>query len=540
MEPEGRRVRRFGSEREFRTNHSLLPLRSRTTPPPSLSNSISFSCWYCDYKISTLNQPLFHLGRRYAAIFRPWFSVGVGFALTALLSVSLILLWEIGRALRVLPECSFGDLSSSLLFGFSSFPSSKGISLADAGYLLVSTLISVSLHEFGHALAGASEGIQMDYIAIFIVVLFPGALVAFNYDLLQALPRFASLRIYCAGIWHNAVCCAVCGLVLFFLPMILFPFYQHGESPMVLAIPSSSPLTGHLSPGDIIVSLDGIRINSAQEWMGISSLLNQLALENMNNATSVESIRRVNSSKGYCVPDSVLEENKKIKVVENQFGCPDDLAPFVAIPCPDTRLLDGNPKRVEENHCLNAKEVVKFNKCGDGWMGAETEGGSCACSQDKSCLSPIQTPDMLWVEVSYSSPYSSECLQFGRKLPSASRTSDFVEPNCGGTFVFVGDIISMASAIRLTAYQPRWAYFSPYLPDVLERIFMCTFHVSLTLALLNSLPVYFLDGESLLDAALCHFTMLSPNKRGKVLRICCLAGTLTCLLTLFRIFLKFL
>lgn len=50
-----------------------------------------------------------------------------------------------------------------------------------------------------------SEGIQMDYIAIFIVVLFPGALVAFNYNLLQALPSFASLRIYCAGIWHNAV-----------------------------------------------------------------------------------------------------------------------------------------------------------------------------------------------------------------------------------------------------------------------------------------------------------------------------------------------
>ena len=50
-----------------------------------------------------------------------------------------------------------------------------------------------------------SEGIQMDYIAIFIVVLFPGALVAFNSDVLEALSPFASLRVYCAGIWHNAV-----------------------------------------------------------------------------------------------------------------------------------------------------------------------------------------------------------------------------------------------------------------------------------------------------------------------------------------------
>lgn len=51
----------------------------------------------------------------------------------------------------------------------------------------------------------SSEGIQVEYIAIFVAVLFPGALVAFNYELLQILERFAALRLYCAGIWHNAV-----------------------------------------------------------------------------------------------------------------------------------------------------------------------------------------------------------------------------------------------------------------------------------------------------------------------------------------------
>ena len=44
----------------------------------------------------------------------------------------------------------------------------------------------------------------MEYTAVFLAVLFPGALVAFNHELLQALPRIAALRIYCAGIWHNA------------------------------------------------------------------------------------------------------------------------------------------------------------------------------------------------------------------------------------------------------------------------------------------------------------------------------------------------
>lgn len=75
---------------------------------------------------------------------------------------------------------------------------------------------------------GSSEGIQLEYIAIFLAVLFPGALVAFNYELLQAKPRATALRVYCAGIWHNAVCCAACGLALLMLPTVLSPLYIHG------------------------------------------------------------------------------------------------------------------------------------------------------------------------------------------------------------------------------------------------------------------------------------------------------------------------
>lgn len=73
------------------------------------------------------------------------------------------------------------------------------------------------------------------------------------------------------------------------------------------------------------------------------------------------------------------------------------------------------------------------------------------------------------------------------------RISDSMESNCGGIFVFVGDVISMARSVKLTAYRPRWAFpLGTYLPNVLERILICTFQVSLTLALLNSLPVSFL------------------------------------------------
>ena len=62
--------------------------------------------------------------------------------------------------------------------------------------------------------------------------------------------------------------------------------------------------------------------------------------------------------------------------------------------------------------------------------------------------------------------------------------------DCHKTFLYMGDVISMARSVRLTSFQPRFAsMFGAYIPDIFEKIFACTFQVSVALALLNSLPV---------------------------------------------------
>ncbi|CAK9135405.1 unnamed protein product [Ilex paraguariensis] len=142
---DGRRVRRAGRGQ----NQTLLPLRVR-----HLSNTVS--CWYCDFKTSALNEPLFRFGRRHARCLRVWFSVGIGFSLTALLGVTMVLIWELARALHF--YSGKGQLSSRLsesLLGFSPLVFGLSISLADVGYICISTVVSVSAHEFGHALAAA-------------------------------------------------------------------------------------------------------------------------------------------------------------------------------------------------------------------------------------------------------------------------------------------------------------------------------------------------------------------------------------------------
>ncbi|XP_019422201.1 PREDICTED: membrane-bound transcription factor site-2 protease homolog [Lupinus angustifolius] len=531
MEVEARRIRRFRNQRHTNT---LLPLHLS-----SFSHHNTISCWYCDYKIFSFNKPLFDFGQRHAKFLKVWFSIGVGFAVSVLLGVTLFLLWELARALHLCGGSNkLGNLTSAFLFRFSPLLPGLSLSLSDAGYICISTVISVFVHEVGHAVAATSEGIQIEYIAIFMAVLFPGALVAFNYELLQSLPHFTALRMYSAGIWHNAVCCAACGLALFLLPLLLFPFYSSSHGPMVLNVPRTSPLSGFLVPGDVILSVDNVPIRNAQEWLEINTLTYDIKLNNVNNSQHTGDLWLAN--KGYCVPSVMMEESKITESLENQDACPSGLAAFVKVSCSVNITLDDgqsqtdNLNRKRNMYCLNAKDVVKLNKCGDHWGPVATNGSGCTCSQDEFCLAPVQEPGLVWVEITYSSP-SPECSLQERIRSSVSETSGIKETNCGGTFIFVGDVISMAHSIQLTSYRPRLGLkFVAYLPNLLERILMWTFHVSLALAVLNGLPVYFLDGEYILEASLSHFTWLSPRKRKKVLKLCLLGGSLISVIGFFQ------
>ncbi|EYU38181.1 hypothetical protein MIMGU_mgv1a026360mg, partial [Erythranthe guttata] len=405
-------------------DQTLLPLRRIK----QFSGTVS--CWYCDFKFSALNEPLFRFGRRHSRSLRVWFSIGVVFSLAALLGVTLI-----------------GGLH---------------ISLPNMVYLCLSSVICVFVHELGHALAAASEGVHVEYVAIFLAVLFPGALVAFNHSSLQALPLVASLRIYCAGIWHNAA---------------------------VLDVPSMSPLYGYLSRHDVVFSLDGIRIHTTEEWKQTITMLTEQTYSLSSDQPSVN----LNVENGYCIPQSLTKEIAQVQFKGNQTYCPKELIAFASMTCLDVEKHTNdanrnNHQRRENIHCLDAKDVIKLKKCAypNFKEQALTNGSSCLCSEVESCLTPMQLPGLRWVEITYS---TLECHSRRRSLFSPEKHSSSEKTSCLQTFVYVGDLITMANSIHLTSYLPRWSiYFMAYLPNLLEKLFAYAFHVSMGLALLNSLP----------------------------------------------------
>ncbi|KMT10164.1 hypothetical protein BVRB_5g119250 [Beta vulgaris subsp. vulgaris] len=525
---EGRRFRR----QRART-HTLLPLRST-----SLSNTIS--CWYCDLKISRFNEPLYHFGHKYARYLRVWFSVGVGFGLSLLFGVTMILIWESVATLCLSNGSDkIGDIFSSLLFGVESSVFGFTMSITDVAYLIVSTVISVAVHEFGHAAAAASEGIQLEYIAIFLAVLFPGALVALNYEVLQARPRSTALRIYCAGIWHNAVLCAACGLALLLLPVILSPFYIHGDGLMVLSISGSSPVSGYLSPGDIVLSLDGSKIHNAQDWIELTTYLEKRSLASLESKV-MNGYITINR-RTYCVPSVLVEKSEMVLLMSNRSTCPDEHFAFVSVPCFDSSAHSSGEdayviQRIDNNgYCLHSADIVKLKNCGSLWTTSDNRS-SCICSMSELCLSPVQMPGVVWVEIQYKSPYSHRCMKLAKNLTAVESSAS--GEYCQNTFLYVGDVISMAHSVKMTSFQPRFtSLFGAYLPDMLEKIFACTFQVSVALALLNSLPVYGLDGEAIVEASSFYVTVLSPGSRRLLLRTFLFGGSVVSCFVFLRIFL---
>ncbi|KAG8056003.1 hypothetical protein GUJ93_ZPchr0001g31562 [Zizania palustris] len=480
--------------------------RRRGRPPTVLPSSAvaplaehSVSCWYCDCKIYSFNDIIFNLGRRYARYTRAWFSVGVYFSVVALVGISVMLLWDSIGAICFSDRYFTTWLQSVMASSFS-------MSVIDIVAIIISTILSISFHEFGHAVAAASEGIQIEYIAIFVAAFFPGALVALNYDQQQNLPLFSMLRIYCAGIWHNIMLCAVCVIMTLLLPVVLNPLYMSGDGLMVTGVPQTSPLSGYLSAHDVILTVDGLNITRADEWMNVEKT-------NSHNLLEIsQSYGDTGSRKGYCVPNSWMDASKNLWQINDKLSCQDDLIAF--------KKMTGkgiDKKEAEDKYCLISKDVVKLKKCGNGWWGIVDDRSNFVCLEDEYCLVPVLGPGFSWIEISYARPYSLECLQ-KEGNSSSSHVDNLGFSPCQGTFVYVGDMLSAAHSIKLSSYRPRWALFLflADIPYILENGLSCLCHVSAALAVVNCLPVYFLDGEAILETTLSYFAWFTRRQQRKI------------------------
>lgn len=141
-----------------------------------------------------------------------------------------------------------------------------------------------------------------------------------------------------------------------------------------------SPLSGYLSPHDVIFSLDDSWIHTAEEWRQIINNLIEAQLSNSDQISGLVKLEKV-----YCVPHSLIEDSTLVQFKGNKTYCPGELTIFVIATCLDVGEYNDAEKRGqqftrESFYCLDAKDVIKLRKCANSSEETPQNQSGCLCS----------------------------------------------------------------------------------------------------------------------------------------------------------------
>ena len=99
----------------------------------------------------------------------------------------------------------------------------------------------VGLDWISHFLFLFREQVRVNGFGMFFMAVYPGAFVDLYTEHLTVISPLRQLRIYCAGVWHNAVLVLVGLLILWCLPYILLPVYVTDQGAVVLNVLKVGP-----------------------------------------------------------------------------------------------------------------------------------------------------------------------------------------------------------------------------------------------------------------------------------------------------------
>ncbi|XP_015760000.1 PREDICTED: membrane-bound transcription factor site-2 protease-like [Acropora digitifera] len=316
-------------------------------------------------------------------------------------------------------------------------------------YYLITLTISGIFHEFGHAISAVREQVRVNGFGMFFMLIYPGAFVDLYTEHLTVISPLRQLRIFCAGVWHNAVLVLVGLLLLCSLPFLLAPFYVTGQGAVVFSVLKESPLYGSIEPGDTILSLYGCQVYNKQDWYHCIS--KTLSAPQHGYCSDLLTITRKNSSQGGFYSRGV-------------YHC-----------CKNSTSSRFCFKYVSLSHskgfaCLPARSTMQSRK----FCNLPTD---CDGPGDKVCVHP--------------------------SLDNSSRLMKIIR-STGSDVLYVGDPLLLQYTVGVIDYQRRSVLLPMEFPNVLETFLIYLVSLSGALALLNMVPCYALDGQWALFAFVDH------------------------------------
>lgn len=393
------------------------------------------------WQTKAFNRTLIRWGSYKLHFWNVWFNIGLYVSL-ALLPISVaILLYSILQHFLISNEHSQSYVLEPIVPGFN-------LPASEIGYYSATLIIASIVHELGHALAAVMEDVNLIEFGVSIFFILPVAYVNLATEKLFTIERKKTLRILCAGIWHNIVLSIVAFILYLSLPVIFSTTFYINKGVTVTDVAKNSPLIGAkgLVTGDVILKINNCRILNEEGWY-----------------SCFDEIK--NHQVAFCIDEELihsLDESVQLKHSANgNLDCCDGTK-FENI-C--FEYLDGNDRILElpTHVCLPARKVIE-------------QSGFCtqtpqACPNNKYCFRPM--------------PGNSTYL---------------IKLTCKNKMViYLGHPGDVYRTIQISPYVPKVIFTTPTVPDCITKFTKYIVIISLGLAVVNVIPFIYMDGQYILE-----------------------------------------
>ncbi|CAG9859213.1 unnamed protein product [Phyllotreta striolata] len=327
-------------------------------------------------------------------------------------------------------------------------PVVPGVNLpaSELGYYSCSLIVCSIIHELGHALAAVLDDVNLLEVGAHVFFVLPVAYVNLATDKLFAVERKKTLRIICAGIWHNLVLSLIAVIIYLLLPSMFSIFFSVNKGVTVSQIGKNSPIFGHkgLVTGDVIYRINDCKVFDEDSWYGcLSRVKKQQAAFCINH----DLIRSLDES----VPLK-HSDNGKLDCCD---GAKSENFCFEHLSSNDDDVLE-----LPNHACLPARKVIE-------------ESPNICTSSPHSC------------------PINRFCFR-----PILNNTASIMTITCRNKLViYLGYPEDVSRSTEISSYIPKLFFTSPFLPDLVTKFTMYLAFISFGLAIVNVLPFVFMDGQ---------------------------------------------
>ncbi|CAG7719303.1 unnamed protein product [Allacma fusca] len=355
----------------------------------------------------------------------------------------------------VIAPSNSGSTASSSYLAIQPILPGWNLPLSHLPYYILAILISVVIHEMGHAVASASHRIPIISVGFsFFGPLIPAAHVELNSAQLREAKFKKQLDILTAGVWMNLYLALITYFVMpRILPALMWPTHSSGTGLAVTGVLSTSGAGGPsgLERGDVIIGIENCPVENLDSWL--TCLESIWKVHPVGYCLMSDSIAKFsNNSEDCCSPDG---DNSPTHLCFLQMDfISETKEPIISGP---NMSSNDNMKANQSSFCLPALPIITGN--GSKTHNCHTPHYTCLGDNSEShCVLPRIVKDykrFRTVQIHRRQYYAKESV------------------------LFVGDVFDLVNGVRTTEFVPR---------------------LSAGLAVVNMLPIYGLDGYHVVDA----------------------------------------